>query len=368
MNIFVEKSVLSEELKIFQGIFEKKTLMEILQNIKITALENGTLELLATDLEIGLSSSITVEVKESGSFTVNGKDFFELISKMPAGIVEISENNDLQILITNEKKTIKYKLLGMQSSDYPKLPIVDFETAIKIPIKKLNSLIYRNYFVVSPEMKFNLGGALMTVSENKIEMASTDGHRLSYTYFLNENFITDSLEFIISRKTLLELLKIGEEGNLEFCYDKNNLFFKYKNRVLSSRIIDQKFPNYKSVIPEKTAFFTTINSEELLQSLRRVLIFKNRNNGVFFNFSNNRLFLERNSPEKGEAYDEISISYNFKPIKIAFNGNFIIDFLTHAESPEIQINMTDHENSFVFKPISADSDLNYIYVVMPLNL
>ena len=99
MNIIVEKSHFANELRLFQGIFEKKSLKDILENIKITAREDGTLELVATDLEIGLLSTISVTVNEPGSFTVNGKDFYELISKMPEGLVEISENNDLQIIL-----------------------------------------------------------------------------------------------------------------------------------------------------------------------------------------------------------------------------------------------------------------------------
>lgn len=368
MNIFVEKSLFAEELRLFQGVFEKKSLMDILQNIKITAIEEGFLELVATDLEIGLSSTIPVEVKEAGTFTVNGKDLYELISKMPEGLVEISENNDLQIVITNERKTSKYKLLGLQSSDYPQLPVSDFSTSTKIQMKKFGSIINKSYYIISPEMKFNLGGALMTITENRLEIAATDGHRLAYLFYIQEDYIDESLEFIVSRKTLLELTKIAEEGELEFSFDKNNLFFKYGNRILSSRIIDQKFPNYRAVIPEKTQFKAIIDAEELLQTLRRVLIFKTRNNGVVFKFEENKLFLERTTPEKGEAHEELDIQYPHPVVQVAFNGNFVIDFLTHIDSKEIEVSMNDSESSFVFRPLSDSEDVDFIYVVMPLNI
>lgn len=378
MNIIVEKSHFANELRLFQGIFEKKSLKEILENIKITAQEDGTLELVATDLEIGLLSSISVTVNEPGSFTVNGKDFYELISKMPEGLVEISENNDLQILITNEKKTSKYKLLGLQASDYPLLPEGNFSSHINIPVKKISSIINKSYYIISPEMKFSLGGALMNISDNKFEMAATDSHRLAYLYYDDGFNVTDPLSFIVSRKTLLELLKICEEGEILFAFDKNNLFFKYKNRILSSRIIDQKFPNYKAVIPDRTEIETIVNKEELLQTLRRILIFKTRNNSVTFHFIDNKLVLERATPEKGEAHDELDIDFNAEPIKVSFNGNFVIDFLSHIDSEEIQINIIDQDSSFIFKPLTAskdenekeeeDEDVNFIYVVMPLNV
>jgi DNA polymerase III subunit beta len=367
MKIFVEKAKLENELRLFQGIFEKKAIMEILQNIKLTAAEGGILEMVATDLEIGLTTNIQIDIQKTGAFTVNGKDLYDLISKMPDGKIEISEDNDLQILITNEKKTCKYKMLGLQSSDYPELPINDLSTALKISLNDFQTMINNCYYVISPELKFNLGGALLSISENKLEMAATDGHRLSYTFFDAEFPVADPVEYILSRKTLLEVLKIGSEGEIEFAYDKNNLFFKYKNRILCSRIVDQKFPNYKTVIPEKTEQTAIVNSDELLQILRRILIFKTRNNGVLFKFSKNKLILERTTPEKGEGYDEIPIDYQGKAVNVGFNGNFVLDFLTHNNSEKITIGLNDSESSFLFKPTDS-SGAHFIYIIMPLNI
>jgi DNA polymerase-3 subunit beta len=377
MNIIVDKSYFTNELKLFQGIFEKKSLKDILENIKLTANQDGTLELVATDLEIGLLSTISVTVNEPGTFTVNGKDLYELISRMPEGLVEITENNDLQIFVTNERKTSKYKLLGLQSSDYPLLPQGDFSSPVNIPVKRLASIINKSYYIISPEMKFSLGGALMTISHHRLELAATDSHRLAYLYYDAEFDIPDTAEdetlsFIVSRKTLLELLKICEDGEIHFTYDKNNLFFKHKNRVMSSRIIDQKFPNYKAVIPDRTEIETTVNRDELLQVLRRILIFKTRNNGVVFSFNDNRLVLERTTPEKGEGHDEMDIRYNANAVKVAFNGNFIMDFLSHVETENIQINIIDQDSSFIFKPVidpeHQEEEVEFIYVVMPLNI
>jgi DNA polymerase-3 subunit beta len=367
MKIFVEKAKFENELRLFQGIFETKAIMEILQNIKLTALEGGVLEMVATDLEIGLTTNIQVDIQKTGAFTVNGKDLYDLISKMPEGIIEISEDNDLQIIITNEKKTCKYKMLGLQSSDYPELPVNDLSMALKISLSDFQTMINNCYYVISPELKFNLGGALMSISQNKLEMAATDGHRLSYTFFDAEFSVGDAVEYILSRKTLLEVLKIGNDGEIEFAFDKNNLFFKHKNRILCSRIVDQKFPNYKTVIPEKTEQTATVNSDELLRTLRRILIFKTRNNGVLFKFSKNKLALERTTPEKGEGYDEIPINYQGKAVNVGFNGNFVLDFLTHNNSEKITIGLNDSESSFLFKPLDSSS-ANFIYIIMPLNI
>jgi DNA polymerase-3 subunit beta len=363
----VEKAKFENELRLFQGIFEKKAIMEILQNIKLTALDGGVLEMVATDLEIGLTTSIQVDIKKTGSFTVNGKDLYDLISKMPEGMVEISEDNDLQVIITNEKKTCKYKMLGLQSSDYPELPVNDLSQSLKIPLLDFQTMINNCHYVISPELKFNLGGALLSISENKLEMAATDGHRLSYTFFDADFPVADPVDYILSRKTLLEVIKIGSDGEIEFACDKNNLFFKHKNRILCSRIVDQKFPNYKTVIPEKTEQVAIVKSEELLKTLRRILIFKTRNNGVLFKFSKNKLTLERTTPEKGEGYDEIPIEYQGKAVNVGFNGNFVLDFLTHTDCDRISIGLNDSESSFLFKPVE-NGRAHFLYIIMPLNI
>ncbi len=367
MKFFVEKNQFSSELKLFQGIFEKKSLIDILQNIKFSLIENGTLVMMATDLEVGLKSELTVDVVDSGSFTLNGKDLYDLISKMPDGLIELSENNDMHIVISNQEKTCKYALLGLLASDYPEMPKATFNNPVLLPLDIFSSFILKNYYIISPEIKFNLGGALLKISDHMLEMVSTDGHRLSYTFYKSEKFIGVEKEFIISRKTLLEIIKFGETGELLLDFDNNNLFFKHGHHELSSRIIDQKFPNYKSVIPSDTKFKALLKKEDLLSSLRRSLIFKTRNNGIFFKFADNNLILERVTSEKGESRDEVSIQYNGPNLQVAFNGGYIIDFLNHCLCDDVEISMNDSESSFIFRPKSQEV-VNYTYVVMPLNL
>lgn len=367
MKLFVEKSKFESELKLFQGVFEKKTIMEILQNIKITAFANGIMEMVATDLEIGLKSTISARVEEPGSFTVNGRDLYELVSRMDDEIVEIFEGNDLQVTVANESKKSKYKLLGLQSSDYPELPSGDFANGVKLPLRTVQGMIERCSYVIAPELKFNVPGALLSFNLNKLEMAATDGHRLAYVVIDRENELVDTSDFIVSRKALTELLRIGSDGEIEFAFDANNLFFRHHHRTISSRVIDQRFPNYKAVIPERTEFKAIVKTEELLKTLRRILVFKTRNNGVFFRFEKNKLILERSTPEKGEGYDELPIEYDGDPFIVGLNGLFVMDFLNHIDSESFLIGINDAESALLFKPL-AENGFHLIYIVMPLNI
>jgi len=368
MEIIVDKEEFSKELKYFQGIFEKKSLIDILQNIKFTAFENNLIELVATDLEIGLVSNFKSEVVTPGSFTLNGVDIYNIISRMPEGNIRISDNNDLQVFITDKNNRCRFKLSGMESSDYPQLPISDFSNHIDIDSDQFKDMIDKCYYVLAPELKYNVGGAMLQFLQDKIELISTDSHRLSYTASANthQNESFNEKVFILSRKTLVEILKIAESDMIRFTFDKNNLYFKVGNRILSSRMIDQKYPDYKNVIPRDIKHSAVIDREDLLESLRRILIFKIRNDAVYFKFSKNKLVLERTSQEKGEAHDELDIKYDGKDFKCVFPGGFIIDFLTHIEDDAI-IDISDESDAYIFR--SKPSRISeFLYVVMSFNI
>ena len=136
---------------------------------------------------------------------------------MPEGLIEISENNDLSVFITNENKTCRFRLSGLQSSDYPSLPESDFSTYIELETNKFRSMINKSYYIISPEIKFNVAGAILNISDKNVELIATDSHRLAYTFYnAGENISDEKASFIISRKTLLELLKISEGEFIKF--------------------------------------------------------------------------------------------------------------------------------------------------------
>lgn len=366
MKIIVEKSRIESELRLFQGIFERKPSKEILQNVKITASEPNLVEMVGTDLEVGLTSTFMAEVQGNGSFTIKGKDFFDLISKMADGKITIEEDNDLQVVISNEKGTSKYKMKALPVSEYPPLPQANFEGAMVLPVKEISRMVNYSYFVISPDLKFNLSGALLAISKNKIEMAATDAHRLSYSV-VNVSLEADEIfETIVSKKSMLEIIKLGDSGELLFSYDPNNLFFKLNNRVLCCRVIDQKFPNFRQAIPENFESAVVIDRELLLQTIKRIMVFKTNDYRVEFQISKGKVVLHKSSYERGEGYDEIEAELEGRAITVGFNGNFIIDFLTHIESDKIKIEYNDGESAFQLKP-SGHQEVAFQYILMPLN-
>jgi len=136
---------------------------------------------------------------------------------------------------------------------------------------------------------------------------------------------------------------------------------------LISRIIEGKFPNYEAVIPTENPNKLVVSREELLQSIRRVaLLSSDRTKGVKFKFAKDKITLFSSNPEIGEARDEVSSEYQGEELEIGFNAQYILDFLTITQSEKVFLELKDSKNAALIKP--EEEDLNYLYVLMPMNI
>ncbi len=373
MEIIVEKNILAKELKSFLGIFEKKNVMDILENILIVV-EKDYMVLTAFDMDICLTTTIeNINVIRKGKITLVGKDFYELINSMPEGVIYIKEEENLQVHVKDKSGRINYKLLGKSSEEYPQLPKADFSSFIELEASLLRDLIEKNYYVVTNEIKFQLGGAILTIKKDLIEMAATDSFRLTYAsqkvelydFFYKNNL--DKIDLLLSKKTLVEILKlIDEDGIVYLNYDKNNIYLKYKNKILSSRILNFKFPNYKSIMPNKYSYIVAIDKNKLINSFKRLMIFKSNINDVTLDFQKDLLLLHRVSPDRGIAKEEIDIIYNGPEFNKKFDCNNLFDGINHIDSDEITIQYNEDYKNFLFEPKDNKSKVNYKLTIVPM--
>ena len=366
MKFSIKKENILGELQLLQGIVEKRNTMPILANILVHAV-NGELELIGTDLEVGMKTHVPADVKEEGSITISGKKAYEIIRSLSGEKdVVFDEKADLMMEITSGES--EFKVLCLPKEDYPQVPESKFEKNIILPLEKIREMIDCVYCAITQEQRYYLNGALMILKEGSVELVSTDGHRLAYTRLNHEDLTVDGeIRGIVSKKTLGELRKF-EEDTIEFDLDENNLFFKVGSRIMMSRAIEGKFPNYEAVIPSDNPVTMTISREELIDAIRRVsLLSAERSKGIRFNIETNALHLFSSNPEIGEARDRVTATYSGDPLEIGFNAQYLLDFLTTAKSEFILFEMKDENSAVLMKP-SGDSSLSYQYVLMPMKI
>jgi len=366
MRFSVNREDILKELQLLQGIVEKRNTMPILANILVNAREDD-IELTGTDLEVGLKTHFPANVEDPGAFTVSGKKIFEIVRSLPEGReASFQENQDLTLQITSGMS--RFKVLCLPKEDYPQVPEPKFEKKIQLPLQKVREMIDRVYYSITQEQRYYLNGALMILSDKKIELVSTDGHRLSYTSLIFDDLaIEGEIRGIVSKKTLSELRKFENES-VVFDLDENNLFFKVGNRTLISRIIEGKFPNYQAVIPKGNPQAISISREEIAQAIRRVaLLSTERSKGIKLTIAPDQINLFSSNPEIGEAQDRVAVEYSGPEIEIGFNAQYLLDFLATVKSEKVIMEIKDENSAVLMRP-GVESDSEYLHVLMPMKI
>ncbi len=366
MKFSINKEDILRELQLLQGIVEKRNTMPILANILINATENE-IEIIGTDLEVGLKTHFPAQIEETGSITISGKKLFEIVRSLAEEQrVLFNEGKDLVMEIISGES--EFKVLCLPKEDYPQVPEPKFEKNIVLPLEKFKDMIDRVYYAITQEQRYYLNGALMLLKDNQMELVSTDGHRLAYTKLAIEGQkVENEIRTIVSKKTLNELRKFEDE-TIEFDLDENNLFFHIRNRTLISRIIEGKFPNYEAVIPKENPHVLRISREKITNATRRVsLLSTERSRGIKFSIEQKQIKLFSSNPEIGEARDKVDVDYKGEEMEIGFNSQYLLDFLTAVKSENVLLELKDENSAVLLKP-ETDDDINYLYVLMPMKI
>jgi DNA polymerase-3 subunit beta len=365
MKFSLPKETFLAELQILQGIVEKRNTMPILANILMNVSE-GSIELVGTDLEVGLRTHVGATIEKTGAITVNGKKIFEIVKSLPEGqAVELELKDETLEIRSGESE---FKVLCLAKEDYPQVPDAGFERGIVLPLQDVKDMIDRVFYAITQEQRYYLNGALLSLKNRQIELVSTDGHRLSYTKKAQDGLKLDKdLSVIVAKKTLNEIRKFEEE-TIAFDLDENNLFFRVGARTLISRIIESKFPNYQAVIPKDNPGRLVLARAELADAIRRVsLLSAERSKGIKFTLEKNRLRLFSSNPEIGEARDKLAVDYKGQDLEIGFNAQYLLDFLTAVSSEKIVFELKDENSAVLMRP-ETEEGLTNTYVLMPMKI
>ncbi|MBN2408343.1 MAG: DNA polymerase III subunit beta [Candidatus Aminicenantes bacterium] len=366
MKFSIAKETILDELQLLQGIVEKRNTMPILANILIQATPDQV-EMTGTDLEVGLNTHIQANIEEPGAVTVSGKKIFEIVKSLPdEQTIVFEENDDLMMEISCGRS--QFRVLCLPKEDFPQVPQGTFEKRINIAGELFREMIDRVYFSIAQEQRYYLNGALLILKNGTMEMVSTDGHRLSYaSTFLEDLRLEEEIRVIVAKKSLGELRKMIDEA-IEFDRDENNLFFRAGNRMLISRIIESKFPNFEAVIPKDNPHVLQLLNEDFSQAIRRVsLLSTERSRGVKFSIGQKNLKLFSSNPEIGEARDDLEVSYEGEDIEIGFNSQYLLDFLMSVHSERIRLELKDENSAVVMKP-DLEEAIKFTYVIMPMKI
>ena len=384
MKIVCSQESLLRGIQTVQKGISSRIGLPIYNGILFEANEDNKVHLFATDLEIGIDCYIPAQVITAGSTVIPNRIISELIKKFPEGNMEIECLNDN--ITTIRENSSNYKILGFSAEEFSNFPEIKIKTKAKINQKLFKETIQQVIFATSRDENRNfLSGALFKIIDNKIEVVTTDSHRLSLKNIKPTNIENPSMEgveVIIPYRALLELSKLLSDNEEVFTEvrigEKQIIFILFpdgqKNSIrIYSRLIEGQFPNYQQILPNSFKTEIKVNTEDLKDKMERISLFvKEDLNTVKIEVVNKEdnqeegrceIILKAESPSTGEASEKISCFKKGEDITITFNADYILDVLKIIKTENTIIKMNDPLNPVIITP---EEDKDYTYILMPV--
>jgi DNA polymerase III subunit beta len=370
MEFTVRKFDLLQELTLIQGVVERKTTIPILANVLVRA-EGGELGIAATDLEIGLRSMCASKTTVPGTITLPAKRLYEIVRALPDKEIKFKRGDANWVTVTCG--TSRFRIAGLPQEDFPALAQSKGPT-LKIPADVISKLITRTIFAISTEdSKYTLSGALLVLKPGSITMVATDGHRLAHVEKAEAlDDVTEEIKVLVPKKAMGELVRIIAESNetesVSFSRDDNHLFFDLGKRLLISRMLTGQFPNYEAVLPRSNDRVFAVDRDEITSAIKRAAILSDeRSKTVKLALNNGSLEITASHSDLGEAHETIEVDYNKEDLQVGFNYQYLLDFLTTSDDPEVNFEFKDSESAAQLRT-QPSGDYNYRYVVMPMRI
>lgn len=364
MDIKVQKDDFLKTIGQVSGAVSSKTNIPVLSNVLLQTINPGQVSLTGTDLELGIRATCPAQVGAEGAITLPAKKLHDIIRELPAGEIEITvaKNNAVNI---KTKKSF-FKIIGLDPTDFPKLPEPAEKESIKLDQAALKQCLTLTSFAIShDETRYTLNGVLLRFKDGKIKFVATDGKRLAYIEreFAGQN--NTDLEVIIPTKTIFELVKnLSDKGVVEVAFQGNQIIFQSNDTTIVSRLIEGRFPNYEQVIPKDEKTTTQLDREEFLAATRRASILTSQENqSIKMDFIKGKVLISSRSPNLGEAKEELDAEVKGDDLSIGFNPGYLIDVLKNLDIDQVSLSLTDPDKPGVIK-----GNDGYLYVVMPMQL
>lgn len=384
MKIICSQESLLHGIQTVQKGISSRIGLPIYNGILFEANEDNKVHLFATDLEIGIDCYIPAQVVETGSTVIPSRIISELIKKFPEGKIEI-ECKDNNITTVKENNS-NYKILGFSAEEFSNFPEIKMRAKIKLNQKLLKEAIQQVIFAASrDENRTFLNGALFKIIDNKIEVVTTDSHRLSLKNIKPikiESLLTEGVEVIIPYRALSELSRLLLDNKEVFIEvrigEKQILFILFpdgqKNSIrIYSRLIEGQFPDYHQIIPDSFKTEIKVNTKDFMDKMERISLFVREDlNTVKMEAINKtgdqkeercEIILKAESPSTGEASEKIFCLKKGEDITITFNTNYILDVLKIIKKENTVIKLNEPLNPVIITP---DEDKNYTYILMPV--
>src|ERR671939_275567 len=344
-----------------------RSAIQTLAGVMVRA-ENGSVELQATDMELGVRVAVAVDPEREGSAVVPGRLLLDVVRSLPKNEVSLeyrSSQGDVELV----SGPSRFHLRTLPADEFPRLPEIGDATVMKLPAPAFVATINRVARAASrDEPRPHLTGVLVSAAERELRMVATDSYRLSVKETSLDEPLDGSLEANVPARTLQELSRIStSEGGdqIEIAALEHQVIFRVGGVTLSSRLVEGRFPNYKQLLPDAFEHELHLNGPEVSEVVRRISLLAQKNAPLRMRFSEGTLEVSAQTPDIGEASESLPVPFNGEPLEIGFNPEFLRDGLESAESDDLILKLISPLRPGL---IQSGDDGGFIYLVMPIRL
>jgi len=365
MKFSIPREALLAPIAQVVNVVERRQTLPVLANFLIEAVEDG-LRITGTDMEVELVARANADVAQPGSITVPARKLVDICKALPEGVqVNIQLNGEKLIVHAGRSR---FTLATLPAAEFPSSDRSESLAQYSISQGRLRWLVEKTSFAMAhQDVRHYLNGLLLEFRDGGVRAVATDGHRLALGE-INAEISGDLRSLIVPRKGVLELNRIlGDiDEPLSVVVGQGFLRVDRDRMVMTTKLIDGRFPDYEAVVPVATDQALVIDRGELTHALQRAAILSNEKyRGVRLDLDANTVKVIAHNPQQEEAVEELEVEHEFKQLKVGFNVNYLLDALGSIDGEQVRIALRDANSSCLVTAVDSEAVRQ---VVMPLKL
>ena len=368
MRFTISREKLQEGLAAVAASIPAKTTLPVLANILVETTDKG-IRLSGTDLDIAVSTEVAADVETVGAITIPAKKLSEIARELPPSPVKIAAAGEQRITLDCGRS--HFKILGLPRDEFPSFPTVRFNESWRVRSGDLQKLISHTSFAVSTEeSRPILHGVLWELKPTSMRMVATNGHRLAKMEMPIVSSGMPSADLIVPPKALEQIRRLfPADEELEIARGDNHLGFRSPFTSVFTRLIEGPYPPYDQVIPKDNDRVAVADKIALTSALKRMsVIASDQTHRIRLSFNSGMLRFSVQTPDLGEATDELAIRYVGDQLDIGFNASYLLEILRFIPTEEVKLTFKAPERAATIEPEGWADVATYLCLVMPLRL
>jgi len=367
LKLSTTSATLLAQLGTVSRVASTRSAVQALSGVQLLA-QDGRAELRATDMEVGLRVPLEAEIEREGVAVLPARLLLDVARALPSGVATLElrpSEGDVEVV----SGSATFHIRTLRAEDFPPFPEPGGDQIVRVPTRAFVETAAKVARSASrDETRPILTGILVSASGSDLRMVATDSYRLSVKETGLEAPLDGSFEANVPARALQELVRIAqaaEEGELTIGVRANQVVFDLGGVVLSSRLIDGQFPNYRQLLPDTHEHELTVSTSELTDVVRRMSLMAQKNAPLRLAFADGELKVSAQTPDVGEAHESMPIPFQGEPFEIGFNPDFLRDGLESVDADDLRLKLISPLRPGL---IEAGDQSGFQYLIMPIRL